>query len=78
MPSGFKVKTPSVIGVVPTCVKVKTPPSTFVTPVAKVPLVGTSSLVDVEVLLAIGASLTALTVMVKVAVSHKPLGSHVL
>ena len=59
-------------------VKVKADPSVSVSFVATVPLAGVSSFVETASFTAIGVSFTAFTVIVKVAVSHSPLGSQVL
>ena len=56
--------------------KVKTPPSTSESFDATVPLAGVFSGVVTASFEATGLSFTAFTVIVNVAVSHKPLGSH--
>ena len=78
MPSLLNVKTPCAAGTLVIAVKVKTDPSVSLSFVATVLETATSSFVETASLTAIGASLMALIVIVKVAVSHKLDGSHVL
>ena len=59
-------------------VKVKADPSVSESFVATVFETGVSSDVETASFTATGASFTAFTAMVNVAVSHRPLGSHVL
>ena len=78
VPLLLNVNTPCVAGTLVIAVKVKTDPSVSESFVATVFETATLSQVKTASLTAIGASLIALTVIVNVAVSHKPLGSHVL
>ena len=70
VPSGLNTKTPSDAGTVVIAVNVKASPSVSVSFVATVPLTGVSSFVEVTSSTATGASLTGITVIVNVAVSH--------
>ena len=78
VPLLFKTKTPCATGTLVMAVKVKTDPSVSLSFVATVLETATSSFVEIASLTAIGASFTPFTVIVKVAVSHKFDGSHVL